>query len=719
MRNEGDGEARVLNEAEAKALLAGYGVPIVPERQVEGTAAAADTAAEIGFPVVLKGLGARLTHKTEMGLVRVGLTDGDAVAAAAAEMTEAAGADLEGFLVQPQVAGDRELVAGLFRDPQFGPVVMFGIGGVFTEALADVTFRIAPLDDTDAAEMLEELRAGDLLGPFRGMAAADRDALRATLTGLSRLALERPDIAEVDLNPLIVGPDGRVTAVDALVAIRPPVPSSEAPPPVDPTRLGKLFHPRSVAFVGASAQLGKWGQNLFSITVAKGFPGEVYLVNPRGGEIAGRPVYRTVAEIPGEVDLAVVTIPAARVPDLIPQFQEKGIPSMVLITSGYAEVGEEGRAAERELMDQARAADILVLGPNTMGICNPHVRFYCTGSHVWPEPGDTAVVAQSGNMGAQLLAFAENQGIGIRGFAGSGNEAMITIEDYLEAFEADATTRNVLLYLESVKNGRRFFEVARRMGREKPIILLKGGRTGAGGKAAASHTGALAGDNRVFEAVCRQAGIVTAEYPMDLLDLSAAFSSLPLPRGGRVAIMTLGGGWGVVTSDLCAEHGLEVPALSPAVCAAIDEILPPYWSRGNPVDIVGEQEERVAIGVLEALMAWDGCDAVINLGIMGRTTLLGRLVDSTAQADPHADPAFLTGLKERLAAFERDYVRRCVDLMTRHEKPIYGVTISFDQAEKTVRPVADAACNGVFYPTPERAVKALSAMCAYRRFRNR
>ena len=295
-----------------------------------------------------------------------------------------------------------------------------------------------------------------------------------------------------------------------------------------------------------------------------------------------------MGEIPGPVDLAVVTIPAAKVLDLIPQFQAKGIRNMLLITSGFAETGAEGRRLEEELVREAREAGILILGPNTMGICNPHESLFCCGSNVRPKPGTTTIVSQSGNLGVQLLGFAEHEGVGIRAFSGSGNEAMITIEDYMEAFEVDELTQTVVLYLESIKNGRRFFEAARRVGKKKPVVMLKGGRTQAGNRAAASHTGALASNIRVFEAAARQAGIVVVEQPMDLLDLSAAFSSLPLPRGNRVAVMTLGGGWGVVASDLCVENGLTIPDLSPELIARIDRILPPYWSRSNPIDLVGE-----------------------------------------------------------------------------------------------------------------------------------
>jgi succinyl-CoA synthetase alpha subunit len=488
-------------------------------------AEAVAAAKDLGFPVVLKGLGRQLLHKTESRLVHLALHDAAAVEAAAKDIAKNAGDKLEGFLVQPMVAGKREFVAGLFRDEQYGPVVMFGLGGTLTEALADVSFRLSPLSRSDAEDMLSEIKSARLLGPFRGEAAVDRDILVATLMGISRAALEHPEVLEIDINPLLVTPDGRPVAVDALVVQGEPQAEKTFTPPVDPQIVGGLFYPRSVAFVGASGRMRKWGHTLLTNTISGGFPGEIYLVNPKGGTIAGRPVYKTLADIPGRVDLAVVTIPADQVAALIPQLEEKQVVNMLLIASGFAETGEDGAEKERNLVEMARAAGIYILGPNTMGICNPHINFYCTGSHVRPKRGATSLVAQSGNIGLQLLAFAELQGVGIRGFSGSGNEAMITIEDYLDSFYVDPLTNTVMLYIESVKNGRRFFEGARRLAREKPIVLLKGGQTRAGQKAASSHTGALASDSRVFDAVCKQAGIVKVERPMELLDLSAAFSS--------------------------------------------------------------------------------------------------------------------------------------------------------------------------------------------------
>ena len=708
-----------LTEDQAKTVLAAYGVPVVSEQVCPNAAAAVSAADAIGYPVVLKAVGPTLLHKTERGLVRLHLADADAVHAAAAELLTAAGDAAEGLLVQQQLTGRRELVAGMFRDPQFGPVVMLGLGGIFTEALNDVTFRLAPLSDTDTAEMIADLRGKALFGDFRSESPVNLNQLSNTLAGIGRIAVEQPEIAEIDINPLIAGADGTLCAVDALVVLKSP----ETPPPsyrpISPAAIGSLFYPRSIAFVGASAQMGKWGNLLLSNTISGGYDGDIYLVNPKGGTIAGRPVYPTLADVPGSVDLAVVTLPAAKVIDLVPQCRDKGIVNMLLITSGFGETGPEGKALEARLVATAAEAGVLILGPNTMGICNPHIRLYCTGSPVKPIAGSTAMVAQSGNMGTQLLAFAEDQGIGIRAFSGSGNEAMITIEDYLDGFEVDDVTRIVMLYVESVKNGRRFFDSACRVGKKKPIILLKGGQSRAGNRAAASHTGAMTSDSRVFDAVCRQAGIVKVEHPMDLLDLSAAFSSLPLPAGNRVGIMTLGGGWGVVTSDLCARYGLEVPTLPADMVTRIDTLLPPYWSRANPVDIVGENDPSLPMTILEELMQWDGCDGVINLGIMGRRIFVDRMVTAVGRADPNADPAIMAAAKQMLADFETRYTRHIVSLMARYGKPIFGVRLLAEAGDQTVLRVDGMDYNSVFYETPERAVKSFAKMVEYHHYLNR
>jgi acyl-CoA synthetase (NDP forming) len=702
-----------LTEAEAKEFLKEYGIPVVEEKIFNTIEEMQKALENINYPVVLKGLGARLTHKTERGLVKLNIKTPEDLQAAALYIKDAAGADLEGYLLQPMIAGRREFVAGLFFDAQFGPAVMFGLGGVFTEAIGDVIFRLAPIDAREARLMIKELHAKTLLGSFRGEQVPDMDTLVKIMVGLSEIAMTVPEIKEIDINPLLVSADGSVTAVDALVVLGERAQQKITQAPVDPREIGNLFYPKSIAFIGASAEVSKWGQLMFSNVVAGNYQGEIYLVNPRGGEIAGRKVYKSVTEIPDPVDLAVITIPASKVISVIDELKQKAIKYVLLITSGFGETGAEGKALEEELIKKAQAAGILILGPNTMGICNPHISLYCTGTHVRPKAGSTVLVAQSGNLGTQLLAFAEEEGIGIRAFSGSGNESMITIEDYMEGFEVDDVTKTVVLYIESIKDGRRFFESARRVGRKKPIIALKGGRTQVGAHAAASHTGAMASNLKVFEAASQQAGIIRAEQPMDLLDLSAAFSSLPLPQGRRVAILTLGGGWGVVASDLCTENGLVVQPLSQRIIDKFNHWLPPYWSHANPVDLVAEMNTDIHMAIIDELLQWEECDAIIHMGIIGRRKMIKSVLESVIKVDNAYDQNFLEDNLELLKTYERELVDKTVCIMEKYHKPVIGVYLLTDETSRTVIEINGHKYKGIIFSSPESAVKALSKMYKY------
>jgi acyl-CoA synthetase (NDP forming) len=709
-----EAEGRItLTEAEAKDLLKSFGIPVVKEISVKTEGDLDNAIISIGYPLVLKGLGSRLTHKTEKGLVKLNLKNKEDVHSAAVYIKDAAGDDLEGFLIQPMLEGKREFVAGLFYDEQFGPAVMFGLGGVLTEAIGDVVFRLAPLTEKEAKLMIQELHAKKLLGDFRGEKAPDMEALLKVLIGLSAIAMTIPKIKEIDINPLLVSADGKVTAVDALIVLGEQTRQKATHRPVDPRAIRDLFYPKTIAFIGASAEISKWGHFMYSNVIAGNFLGDVYLVNPKGGEIGGRKVYKSVTEIPGQIDLAVVTVPASRVLPLIDELTQKAIKSVLLISSGFGETGAEGKILEDQLVSKAHEAGILFLGPNTMGICNPHISFYCTGTHVRPKAGDTVLVAQSGNLGTQLLAFADKEGIGIRAFSGSGNEAMITIEDYMECFEVDDLTKTVVMYIESIKNGRRFFEAARRVGRIKPVIALKGGRTQAGAHAASSHTGAMASNIKVFDAACKQAGIIQVESPMDLLDLSAAFSSLPLPKGKRIALLTLGGGWGVVASDLCIENGLVVQPLSDQIINKINNWLPPFWSHANPVDLVAEMSTEIHLAIAEELLKWDECDAIIHMGIIGRRIMVKSVLESTIAVDKNYTQNLVDDNLKLLKTFEDDLVNKTVGLMEKYNKPVVGVYLIADETSRTVNEIDGCKYKGVIFPTPERAVKALAKMHNY------
>ncbi len=702
-----------IPEDEAKKIFALFNIPVVEETRETDIDQILSACRETGFPVVLKGISTNILHKTEKGLVRVGLNDESQVVNAVKEMNISAKDDIDAFLIQPVVSGKREFVAGMFKDPQFGPVILFGLGGIYTEALKDIVFKIAPLNDVDMEDMFEQISAKKLLKDFRGERAVKKQELKKILKGLSDIAFAFPNIKEIDINPVIIQPDGSPVAVDGLIMLEQTRQVKNKCYDIDLAKLASCYYPKSLAFIGASSTPGKWGHMLLTNTLSRDYKGKVYLVNPRGGEITGRHVYTSVSQIKEDIDLAVVTIPANHVIDLIPDLKNKNVKGLLLITSGFREIGKQGKNLEEKLTKAAYDAGILILGPNTMGICNPHIDFYCNAAHAYPRPGSTALVCQSGNMGTQLLAFAEQQDIGIRAFSGSGNEAMVTIEDYMEAFEIDALTKTVVLYIESVKDGSRFFKSAARVSRQKPVVVLKGGRTSMGEKAAASHTGAMASDTRIFNAACRQAGIIQVNQPMELLDLSAVFSALPLPKGKRVAIMTLGGGWGVVTTDLCLEHGLEVPGLSKDIIERLNKILPPFWSHGNPVDIVGENDPGIPKTCLEELLRWDGCDAVIHLGIHGKRVLVKKMIESVLKTDPAIDKATANLFKDSILQFEEDYTQYVIKLTQKYKKPVLGVSLLTDEISRTLYRLDGYEYKSVFFPSPERAVKALWGMCRY------
>ena len=377
-----------------------------------------------------------------------------------------------------------------------------------------------------------------------------------------------------------------------------------------------LFDPAAVAVVGASNFPGKWGFNMPLIMLGGGYRGRLLMVNPRERSVLGHPTFPSLRDIPEPVDLAVVAVPARAVLAVLEDAAAAGIRNAVVVTSDFSETGEAGARLERELAELADASGITVVGPNTMGIFSSTSRLCALGAPVFPRQGGISFISQSGNLGVQLLTTGRRQGLGFARFIGSGNAANTRISDYLEFLEGDERTRVILLYVEGLREGRRFLETARRIVPHKPIIALKAGKGALGTQAVRSHSGALAGDFELFEGVCRQAGIIEAGTTGELMDLAAAFSSLPLPRGRRAAVMTLGGGWGVVAADACDREGLELAELPPSVIEELDTFLPRFWSRRNPVDIVGNVHRANHFRVIDALVDCEEVDMLITMGSM-------------------------------------------------------------------------------------------------------
>jgi acyl-CoA synthetase (NDP forming) len=692
-----------LDEGQAKALLASYGIT-VPEG---GLACTEDEAVVIARgldgPVAIKAVGAHITHKTERGLVALNLSSDEAVRDAARSLlalTEGQDAQL---LVERMVKGSREFMIGMKRDPLFGPVVLFGIGGIFAEAHKDVVLGVTPIDDRDIELMLSDIRANALLGEFRGMPVVDRAALVASIRALARIAEDHPAIAEIDVNPLIVEGSTPVAA-DALVILDPAAERRTAHATATPD-LAPFFAPRAVAVVGASDDLAKWGGSLLKNIIDGDFAGPIYPVNGRGGSVQGPPAYASIAELPETPDLALVALGAAHVGGVVEQCGERGIPVALVVAAGFAEAGEAGAEAEAELVETARTSGVTLIGPNCMGMLATHSQLHAVGFlELRPQPGGLSIVSQSGNIGVQLVTRAERRGVGIDKYVSVGNQASTSALDVLDALGDDDKTAAALIYMESVGDGRRFLDVMSRITPKKPVVILPGGMTDYGRQAAASHTGAMAGSVEVFLAAARQTGCLVRTGPDESLDLALCLSALPRPTGRRVAVMTLGGGWGVLAADELGRNDLELARLEPGVLAALDELLPEYWCRNNPVDLVTAVGSDLANSALTVLAESDEVDAIVALGIL-RSPSTGWISDDAAQAGVPGGPG-----RGSFNPAEIAFLERVTELMESTGKPIINVPL---------RPIEAATFPGggrydpVMLYSPVAAVRALAAMAWY------
>jgi acetate---CoA ligase (ADP-forming) len=378
-----------------------------------------------------------------------------------------------------------------------------------------------------------------------------------------------------------------------------------------------FLHPASIAVVGASETPGSIGALLLDNLLASGFSGPVYPVNPRHRRLHGRTAYPDLGSCPAPPDLAVVAVPAPLVPAIVDQAGARGVRAVCVISAGFAETGEGGRARQADLLRHARAAGVRLIGPNCMGLANggPEPRFNATFSTVFPPAGRLAFVTQSGGLGLAVLTLLTGPALGVSGFVSVGNTADLTPNDLLLYWDDDPGTGLILAYLESVPDPRRFARVARRISRHKPIVAVKAGRTSAGRRAASSHTAALAAGETAVEALFHQAGVIRAETLEDMFGIATVLSAQPVPAGRRVAVLTNGGGPGILVADACEAAGLLVPELSNATQAALRAGLPAEAATGNPVDMVASATAEDYGRCLRLLGTADEIDAIIAVFI--------------------------------------------------------------------------------------------------------
>jgi acetyl coenzyme A synthetase (ADP forming)-like protein len=596
-----------LSAPEAKQVCDAYGLAVPQEGLATSAEEAVTLADEIGYPVVLKIVSPDILHKTEAKGVLVGLGSSDEVSSGYEQIVENAkayksDADITGVQVQQMLSEGQEVLIGAVTDPSFGPVVTFGIGGVLVEVLRDVTFRLAPTSAEDAAQMVDGIRAAEVLKGVRGGAGVDRAALAAMIQAVSQLVTDFDEITEVDLNPVLARENG-ATAVDARFVVS--FDESDTTPPRYSQEeiletMRALMQPSAIAVVGASGSEGKIGNSVMKNLVGGGFEGEIYPINPKSDEILGKKVYADVDDLPDGVDVAVFCIPAKFVPDTLAKVGQKGIKAAVLIPSGFAETGEE--ELQKELQQKARENDVRFIGPNIYGVYYTPGKMSAAFTTPYDVQGPVALASQSGGIGMGILGFARSTKLGVSAIVGLGNKADIDEDDLLTFFEQDDATNCVALHMEDLKDGRAFVEVAQRVSKTKPIVVLKAGATPAGTKAAASHTAALAGDDKVYEDILREAGVVRARGLQELLQFARCLPILPTPTGENVVIITGAGGSGVLLSDACFNNRLQLMEMPDDLNEAFMEFIPPFGAAGNPVDITGGEppetyRNTVALGL--------------------------------------------------------------------------------------------------------------------------
>ena len=482
-------------------------------------------------------------------------------------------------------------------------------------------------------------------------------------------------------------------------------------------RLRPLFYPKGIILTGVSSHPGKFGAVTYHNLLRYGFKGEVFPIHREGAEILGRPTYPKVSDVPrGRADLAFLCTPAAANEELLRECAAAGVKAAFVASGGYGEAGREGRELERRLIALAEELGIVVAGPNGQGIVSTEVSMCAQIAPPYPPPGPISLASQSGNLGASLMNYGVLTQVGFSKGISCGNSAQLELADYLEYYAEDPETRVSLAYLEGITDGQRFLDVARTHSARKPLVILRGGVTERGKSAASSHTGALASDERIFAGVVRQAGIVRADTVEEAYEVAATFASQPLPRGPRTLVFTVAGGWGVLTADACIRAGLDLMPLPDDLRERIDQMVPSRWSRGNPIDLAGGETRETIPELLELMAAHPEVDAIVYLGI-GIQAAQGQAFRSGPFYPDHG----LERMAEFHAAQDRRYALAAAEASERHQKPVLIASdlVFTDRAYGNAGPLGVKESGRIAYPSGHRAVRALSQMLGYVRWRDR
>ncbi|MGZ6275379.1 MAG: acetate--CoA ligase family protein, partial [Syntrophales bacterium] len=664
-----------LTEVESKEVLMAYDIPVRTGQVAIDPESAVEIAGELGYPVVMKIVSPDIPHKSDVGGVRVNLGSAEAVRSAFTDIVRKARlekpkANIQGVLIYQMVPEGVELVVGATFSRQFGHAVMFGLGGILVEAAMDVVFRLVPLTREDSLRMIQEIRGRKILGNFRGKPAVNVNAVADIIEKLSALVTDYPEILEVDLNPVIASAAGAIV-VDARMALGEPKKIADTIYSSEEiiTGMKRIFWPAGIAIIGASGDPSKLGYSTVKNIIDGGYKGNIYPINPKADEILGRKCYRSVREIPGTVDVAVIVIPAKNVADAVTALGEKGVAGAIVISSGFAEIGNN--ELQKELVDAAIKSRVRILGPNIFGIYYTPADLCATFCTPYTEKGPTALSCQSGGVGMAIIGYSRSNRMGVSAIVGVGNKCDVDEDDLIEFFGQDQNTKVIAMHVEDIKDGLAFVRAAAKISRQKPIIALKAGATSLGERAAFSHTGALAGDDRIYSAAFAKAGIVRVGNLEDLLDCARSLGKMPVPKGENVLIVTGAGGLGVLLADACSKHQLQLMHLEKDLDEAFKKFIPPFGATGNPVDITGGEPPETYEATIRLALEDDRVDALI-LGYW-HTLITPPLVFAETVIRAKKAAEALKTPKPIVAALSGDIeVERAASLLETHGVPAFA-----------------------------------------------
>ncbi len=645
------GNPKVITEESSKEILSEYGIKVPQYALVTSSDEAVKKSKEIGFPLVAKIVSADILHKTDVGGVKVGLRSEDEVKKAFDDMYHRLKEkfDVKGVLLEKMVPNGVELIIGLQNDSQFGPSIMVGLGGIYTELFKDVSFRVLPITKDDAIKMLNSLRGRDILKGFRGSKPVNMDMISEAIVNIGTLGVDLAGKYEsIDFNPVVVYPDGYFV-VDAKIILKEKSSDdaiSKASP--DASFMDLFFNAKSVALIGASPEPGKIGNSVMESLAKHDYKGKVYPVNAKGyPEIMGIKAYKNLLDIKDPIDVVIVTVDLKFVPDLLAECGKKNIHNMVIISGGGKELGGERAAIEKRVQDLSRELNVRIIGPNCIGIFNGENRLDCAfQGHlrmIRPKQGNVAFLSQSGTVGIAFMETAD--AFGLSKMISYGNRSDVDEADMIHYLAQDPNTNVIGLYVEGLGDGRKFMNSAKNVIKEyqKPIVVFKNGRSTKGAKQAASHTGSLGGSFAVISGAFEQTGIISVDSYEELTSALKALTWQPVPKGNRIAMVTNGAGPIIAAIDNFERLNLELAQLSDQTIKSFKEHYPATYVIGNPCDVTGSASADDYRFAIQAFLDDPNVDIVMPWFVFQDDPLEEKIVDILGDLQKQKKKPILVG----------------------------------------------------------------------------